>query len=35
MRHLTITEFGTFLGVSGERLVVRHDNEIKFQSYIG
>ncbi len=28
MRHLTITQYGTFLGISGQRLIVKHDKEI-------
>ena len=28
MRHLTVTQFGTFLGISGQRLVVKHDKSV-------
>lgn len=28
MRHLTISEYGSFLGITGERIVVKQDGAI-------
>ena len=28
MRHLTISEYGTFLGITGQRLIVKHDGSV-------